>query len=286
MQSKNAIITGASQGLGLAIAKSFIQNNINVLICARDISKLKTVQKDLAPFANNSKIYIKQTDVSKESDIKDLYKYAFEVFDQVHVLINNAGIYGPMGAIESLNFDLVKECMDINFYGSVLMCKHIVPHFKKNKYGKIIQLGGAGFAPTPYLTPYASSKAAIIRFINSLSKDLEQYNVYANSIAPGLSDTQMLDQVLEAGKEKVGEDFYNRMLKAKTENKTVPFDYACKLCLFLASDKSLGITGKHISAFWDKYENWSEHINEIKDSDIWTMQRITGKERNITWGDK
>jgi 3-oxoacyl-[acyl-carrier protein] reductase len=292
---KNAIITGASQGLGLAIAKTYAQNNINVLICARDISKLKQAKKEIESLISNSvsnsisskvKIYIKQADISKESEVKLLCDYAFEVFGQVHILVNNAGIYGPMGLIEDLDWTAWQECMNINLYGSVLMCRYLLPHFKKHKSGKIIQLGGGGFSPMPYLTAYAASKVAIIRFINSMAEFYAHYNIDMNSITPGLLDTRMLNQALDAGATGIGQAFYDRMLKAKNEGKTDSLKYGQALSLFLASSRSNGITGKFISAIWDNYEEWANHLDELKTSDVFTLKRITGKDRNFLWGDK
>jgi len=282
---QNAIITGANQGLGLAIAKAFVQNNINVLICAREEEKLNSAVKELKSLNKNVTVLAKTADVSDKNSVKKLCNYAIDNFKQVHILVNNAGVYGPMGNTENVNWAEWTKCVEINFYGSVLMAIELLAHFKKNKFGKIIQLAG-GTAVMPNLTAYAASKAAIVRFIELLAVDGAPYNIYANSIAPGLLDTRMLDQVLAAGANAAGQDFYDRMHKTKTLKTGADLKYAQKLCLFLASEASNGISGKVISALWDKYEDWPKHLEKLKNSDVYTYKRITGRERNFDWGDK
>ncbi|MDR3049949.1 MAG: SDR family oxidoreductase [Elusimicrobiota bacterium] len=286
LKSKNAIITGASGGLGFAIAKSYVKAGINVLLCARNEKQLQAAKDELDAI-NGGDAFIKQADISNENETQSFCNYAFKIFKQVHILVNNAGIYGPMGLFENIDLADFKKCMDINFYGSVFMCRNLLPHFKQNQYGQIIQISGGGAAQgMPNIEGYAASKAAIVRFIESIAGAYKEYNISANCISPGLLNTRMLDQVLSAGENAVGKDFYDRMRSAKDGNKTASFEYAQKLCLFLASDKSKGITGKLISALWDKYEDWALHLDELNKSDVYTLRRITGKERNFSWGDK
>ena len=95
----------------------------------------------------------------------------------------------------------------------------------------------------------------------------------------------MLDEVLEAGPEKVGKDFYERSLKQK-ESGGSPLGRGADLALFLASAASDGITGKLISAIWDDWEHWPEHLDELSSSDVYTLRRIAGRDRDMTWGDK
>lgn len=121
--------------------------------------------------------------------------------------------------------------------------------------------------------------------MESLSLELKNTNIDINSIAPGPLNTKMLDEILQAGPEIVGEDFFNKSLKQK-KNGGTPMVNAVKLILFLASSVSNGITGKLISALWDNWEKWPKHIDELSKSDIYTLRRIVGKDRKKNWGDK
>jgi 3-oxoacyl-[acyl-carrier protein] reductase len=161
-----------------------------------------------------------------------------------------------------------------------------MPHFKKQRYGKVIQLSGGGATnPLPKISAYAVSKAAIVRFSETLAKEVRGFGIDVNALAPGALNTRMLEEVLMAGPEIVGKDFYERSLKQKKSG-GASIDRAAELALFLASSQSDGITGKLISAAWDNWEEWPNHISELDRTDAFTLRRIVGRDRNIDWGDK
>ena len=95
----------------------------------------------------------------------------------------------------------------------------------------------------------------------------------------------MLEEILCAGPKKVGQSFYNKALEQK-KNGGAPLQKAADLALFLASSDSDGITSKLISAVWDKWEDWPEHLDELNKTDAYTIRRITGRDRGFKWGDK
>ena len=170
------------------------------------------------------------------------------------MLVNNAGVYGPKGLIEEVDWDEWERAVRVNLFGSVLCCRAVLPHFRANGYGKIIQLSGGGAtSPLPRLSAYAASKAAVVRFAETLAEELDGTGIDVNAIAPGALNTRLLDQVLEAGPERVGESFYARALEQQASGGT-PLDLAARLAVFLASAASDGITGKLISAPWDPWE--------------------------------
>ena len=179
----------------------------------------------------------------------------------------------------------MKKAIEINVYGSVLMCRVLIPHFKKQKYGKIVQLSGGGATnPLPNISAYATSKAAIIRFIETLAEEVLSFGIDVNAIAPGALNTGMLQEVIDTGPEKVGKEFYEKALKQKN-NGGVPLSFGADLALFLASSASDGITGKLISAVWDKWRDWPNYLKELTDSDAYTLRRIAGRDRGFDWGD-
>ena len=284
---KVAIVTGANQGLGFEIAKQYVLAGADVMICARNQQLLNDSHLKLLELSNvNQKIIAKVVDVSRQEDVENVVTDTFRELGKCHILVNNAGIYGPKGGIESIDWDDWIRTIQINLFGSVLMCRTLIPHFKEQKYGKIIQLSGGGATnPLPNLSAYAVSKAAIVRFIETLAGEVKNFGIDVNAIAPGALNTRMLDEILEAGPDKVGLDFYKRSLLQK-ERGGVPFVNGVELALFLASEQSNGITGKLISAVWDNWGAWPEHIQELCDSDIYTLRRIVGNDRGMSWGDK
>ena len=105
------------------------------------------------------------------------------------------------------------KTININLIGSIYLCRQIIPHFKKNKKGKIIQLSGGGAAnPLPLINGYAVSKAAVVRFVENLSEEVKNYNIDVNAVAPGPLNTRMLDEVINAGPKKVGNDFFKKSI--------------------------------------------------------------------------
>jgi NAD(P)-dependent dehydrogenase (short-subunit alcohol dehydrogenase family) len=276
-----AIITGANQGLGLEIARAYAAAGADLLLCARDAAKLN----DAASQISGVRVVAETADVSNEDDANRVVRTALDAFGSVDILVNNAGVYGPLGAIEEVDWREWARAIEINLYGSVLMCRALVPHFRQRRYGKIVQLSGGGATnPLPRISAYAASKAAIVRFAETLAEELRDVNVDVNSIAPGPLNTRMLDEVLAAGPAKVGESFYDRAMKQK-EQGGASLDRGAALAVFLGSAASDGITGKLLSAIWDPWDDLPHHLDDLK-GDVYTLRRIVPKDRGMTWGEK
>lgn len=295
LAGRQAIVTGASQGLGLEIARRFVQAGADVLICARDGEALQAARAELlalaesrsdAPTARRSRVLAERADVSVPDDVTRVATRALDELGGCHILVNNAGIYGPKGCTEEVPWSDWLRAIEINLNGSVLMCRALLPHFKRQGYGKVIQLSGGGATnPLPRLSAYAVSKAAVVRFAESLAEELRGSGIDVNAVAPGALNTRMLDELLEAGPQQVGEAFYARALQQR-EQGGVPLARAGELAVFLASAASDGITAKLISAVWDDWAAWPDHRDELDHSDAYTLRRITGRDRGFDWGDR
>ena len=287
LHGKVAVITGASQGLGLEIARHFLKAGANLAICARNEQILEEVKGSLSASAlSNQKVFCLGVDVSIESDVNNFINKALEYFGNIDILVNNAGIYGPKGGIDSVDWDDWVKSIEINLFGSILMCRSVLPYFKKQGHGKIIQLSGGGAtSPMPNISGYAVSKVAIVRFVETLAEEVRGFKIDVNAIAPGALNTRLLDEIIKAGPDKVGKVFYENSLIQK-KNGGSSFDAGTSLALFLASEHSNGITGKLISALWDDWTSWPHYLKELNESDIYTLRRITGKDRGMNWGDK
>ncbi len=281
-----AIISGASQGLGFEVAKQFVNEGADVMLCARNAELLHQAQKALLELANNrSKVLAKPTDVSQLTQVEALVSAILAETGRVDVLVANAGIYGTKGPIEEIDWDEWSEAIDINLKGTVLQCRAVLPHFKQRRNGKIIILSGGGATkPMPYLSAYAASKAAVVRFAETLAEEVSAFNIAVNTIAPGALNTRLLEEILLAGPDKVGKEFYEQSLKQQQKGGT-PLEVGASLCTFLASAESDGITGKLLSAVWDPWKKLPEYIHELKNSDIYTLRRVIPKDRGKNWGE-
>jgi len=284
LSGRCAVITGANQGLGLEIAKHFVKDGANVMLCARNAKTLAEAQTELQALAGNrSKVFAKPTDVSKKDEVEALMAEALKEMGKIDILVANAGVYGTKGPIEEIDWDEWSDAIDINLKGTVLQCRSVISHFKKQRYGKIIILSGGGATkPMPFLSAYAASKAAVVRFAETLAEEVADFGIDVNTIAPGALNTRLLTEVLEAGPDKVGKHFYEQSLKQKEKGGT-PLETGAALCSFLASAESDGVTGRLISAVWDPWQKLSQYNEELKNSDIYTLRRIVPQDRGKNW---
>lgn len=286
LRGRTAIITGGSQGLGLAIAHAYVAAGASILLCARDPEALNTAREEL--IARSSSEQIIQTeiaDVSQPADVAHLMATALRIFPRVHILVNNAGVYGPKGLIEDVDWSAWVKAIEVNLFGSVLLCRAVLPHFKAHHYGKIVQLSGGGATnPLPRISAYAASKAAIVRFAETLAEEVREDNIDVNAIAPGPLNTRLLEEVLAEGPESVGQAFYDRALKQKVEG-GAPLERGAELAVFLGSAASDGVTGKLLSAMWDPWETLPQHLKDLQQTDTYTLRRIVPKDRGLTWGE-
>lgn len=287
LSGKVAIVTGANQGFGLEVAREYIASGASLMVCARNAALLEQAHGELSKLVSGEQRVLSEVvDVSNADDVRRVVDRTIKELGGVHVLVNNAGVYGPKGQLEDIDWQEWTKAIEINVYGSVLMSQAVLPHMKSQKYGKIIQLSGGGATnPMPRISAYAVSKAAIVRFAETLAEEVRGTGIDVNSIAPGALNTRMLDEVLEAGPEKVGKDFYERAIKQR-DSGGAPLNRGAELAVFLASKASDGITGKLISALWDNWEQWPAHLDRVSGSDVYTLRRIVGRDRGFEAGDK
>lgn len=284
LKNKNAIITGGTQGLGMAIVREFLAEGANVLFCARSAASVREAETGLcANLQPGQKLIGAPCDVSSPDDVRRLFEIAAAQLGPLHILVNNAGIYGPKGPSEEVDWSEWTRSIEINLYGTLLPCRAAIPIFKKSGGGKIVNLSGGGATnPMPRISSYAASKAAVVRLTETLAEELREFHVDVNAVAPGALNTRLLSEVLEAGPEKVGAEFYEKSLKQSAAG-GVSLDKGARLCVYLASAASDGVTGKLISAQWDPWETLHERLDEIGKSDIYTLRRIVPKDRGLAW---
>ncbi|MGZ4671345.1 MAG: SDR family NAD(P)-dependent oxidoreductase [Ilumatobacteraceae bacterium] len=285
LEGRAALITGANRGFGLAIAEAYVDAGADVMLCARDEATLSAVRDSLAARASEGqKVLAGPLDVSSESAAREFVAMTIEALPHLQILVNNAGVYGPKGGIETVSLDEWVRSIEINLFGSVYMCAAIVPHLKSRRYGKIIQLSGGGATnPMPRLSAYAAAKAAVVRFAETLAVELRDDGVDVNAIAPGALNTRLLDEVLEAGPDQVGQAFYDRAIAQKAQG-GASMDKGAALAVFLGSKASDGITGKLISAIWDPWAELPDHLDDLRGSDVYGLRRIVPSDRGLDWG--
>jgi NAD(P)-dependent dehydrogenase (short-subunit alcohol dehydrogenase family) len=278
---RTAIVTGASRGLGKAIAARLIADGADVMLTARDPDVLQTAGEELAAGCPDpsQRVVWQPGDVAIHDDVERLVATTVEQIGRVDVLVSNAGVYGPLGLIEEVDWADWVRAIEINLLGTVLACRAAVPIMRRQGGGKIIILSGGGAtAPLPRVSAYAASKAAVVRFGETLAEETRDARIDVNAVAPGALNTRLTDQIVEAGPERVGKSLYERAVQWQTGRAT-PLEVGADLVAFLASAESDGITGRLIAAVWDPWRSFPEQRERIAASDVYTLRRIVPEDR-------
>jgi 3-oxoacyl-[acyl-carrier protein] reductase len=286
LAGRAAIVTGASMGLGAAIAERFAAAGASLLLCARNATELEAQRAQIARQHPKSYILAQVADIADERHVDRLFTEAMRVFGKLDILVNNAGVYGPMGTIDEINWKEWVQAIAINLTGTVYCARKAVELFKPNRYGKIINLSGGGATnPLPGISAYAASKAAIVRFVETLALEVKDHGIDVNAVAPGALATRLTDQLLAAGPDKVGAVLHERMKKLKADGGT-PLSVGADLCVYLASADSDGLTGRLIAAQWDPWPFDEAVKRDIAASDVYTLRRIVPADRSKPWDKK
>ncbi|MGQ0532397.1 MAG: SDR family NAD(P)-dependent oxidoreductase [Caulobacteraceae bacterium] len=284
LAGRAAIVTGASQGLGLAIAEAFAAAGADLMLCARTGADLEAAAKTLRQRFPGRRIERCVADMGRREDIDALFSAARIAFPHLHALVNNAGVHGPIGALDELDWDAWEGALRVNLVGTAYASRCAVKAFKPQRYGKIINLSGGGAtAPQPGLSAYGASKAALVRFSETLAHEVKDVGIDVNAVAPGALVTRLTRELADAGAERIGAD-YHRMVKAMLAEGGGSPAQAAALCVYLASAQSDGVTGRLISATWDPWPFNDEARADIAASEIYTLRRIVPADRGKPWG--
>jgi NAD(P)-dependent dehydrogenase (short-subunit alcohol dehydrogenase family) len=273
-ENKIAVVTGGGSGIGFAAAKAFAGAGAQVIILGRQAGKLKAAQKKIQQLGLCEAYTV---DVSKTEDVEKVFKALEKKFKHLDVLVNCAGIYGPIGAHHKNDLGLWKSALEINLFGTVNCVHSVLPVMLKQKAGKIVNLSGGGAVqPFPNFSAYAVSKAAVVRFTENLAEEYNHKNIQINAIAPGAVNTLFLDLVMKAGPENAGKEFYKKSLGQKQTGGDSP-DLAAELIVWLASPENK-LTGKLISAKWDPWRRLAKtKIALLNNNNRYTLRRIDNK---------
>ncbi len=245
MPSKNIIISAAADGIGWAITKSCLEKDYSVYLS--DINQQKIDEIKDHPLINK-KIFIDNVDANNPDSIEKYFDSIKEKTTTIDALINNVGIAGPTGPMESLSISDWKRTIEVNINGHFYFTKHAIPLLKANNGGSIINISStAGLFGFPLRTAYAASKWAVIGITKSLAMELGDFNVRVNAICPGSVAGDRMKRVIEAKaksievpEEELQQD-YESMVSLKT---FVDKEDIASMALFLISNKAKRISGQ------------------------------------------
>lgn len=272
LASKVAIITGAGRGIGAAIAVAFARQGAKLVLVARTRHELERVASDVERLG--SQAIVAAGDVSTPKEVDQFVGAAIERYGRVDVLVNAAAIPGPIGRLWEVDSEQWIGAVRVNLVGTFLCCRGVIPHMIAGGGGKIINFSGGGAtSPSPCLSAYGVSKAAVVRLTETLAAELRDSNIQVNAIAPGLVDTRIHDDVLAAG-ERAGEHL-QQVLRLRKSGGAVPVELPAELAVFLGSRKSDGLSGKLIAAPHDDWRDWDDQrIAELASMPWLTLRRM------------
>jgi short-subunit dehydrogenase len=275
------VISGATGYLGSNLARHFASNGENLFLIARDKKKLQGLKKTLLS-THNVQIETKAIDFAIPSAHGKLNKIRKDL--NIFAAIHTVGVQAPIGSLINQSPKLVRKSMEINFISAFLFTKFCVSRMDKKERSSLVFFSGGGATfPRPDFGPYGSAKTALIRMIETLSIELNSYSISANVISPGALPSPMMQEIINQG-ETVSNIERQAAIETLHEG-DIALHKVMSLTEFLLGNEGIEISGKLISAKWDDWKNWTTHMSELRNSDIYTLRRITAKDRGLNWGD-
>jgi NAD(P)-dependent dehydrogenase (short-subunit alcohol dehydrogenase family) len=252
-QEVNVLITGAGRGIGKRLAIGFAHEKGRVGLLSRSQGELDVTRLEIEDSGG--------TAMSLRADVRNYEQVAAAAdrmvreWGSVDTLIANAAVLGPVGPFAESRPALWEEVLETNAIGVMNACRAVLPGMLARRAGKIIVITGQGAAvPRPRFAVYSASKAALVRFVESLAEEIRDDNVQINCMYPGETYTNITDEILHAG-ERAGQQEIETAEKVQVTGGMLS-DKQIRLALFLASEKSNHLTGKliYVQDDWKKFE--------------------------------
>jgi 3-oxoacyl-[acyl-carrier protein] reductase len=244
LENRTAIVTGATRGIGRAIALTLAREGASLVINAIGGEKLEVLAKETGP----SRCVTCAGDISDPSVAERLARTALERFGKIDVLVNNAGINRRSTTLD-MSIDDWRRVMDVNLNGTLHACRAVLPHMIGRRYGKIVNVSSSA-AKTPHKSAapsYGASKAGINYLTQHLAFEMAKHGIYVNAVCPGPVETDMSKQWTAEYRERVSSGIPLRKL-GEPQN-------VADAVLFLASGMSDFITGESINVNGGAYMN-------------------------------
>jgi len=248
LKDKVAIVTGASRGLGRAIALILAAEGAQVVVADIDEDAAEQGVNEVKK-ATGKALAIK-TDVSKGHQVQAMVDGVFQRFGRIDILVNNAGVAGPQGPWSDLTEDGFDLVIGINLKGTYLCSKAVTPNMINQQSGKIINISSsAGKTGYPFAGIYCATKAAILSLTQSMALELARHKINVNAVCPGTMDTDLLEKLCKERSKyfELAPEEYRKMLKSFPWPIELTVEDVANAVVFLASDKAALITGEAVN---------------------------------------
>jgi len=276
-----AVVTGASRGLGRLCARGLAAHGADLLLIARDEAALAEVAGEIRAECPGRQVATLGCDL----DDAEAPRRVFEAAEQhglVDVLVNNAAVQGPIGPVWEVPWREFEATLRFDLLVPVALGRAVLPGMKGRGRGWIINISGGGAtSPRPMFSAYAAAKTALARFTETLAIETAGYGIRVNAVAPGAFASGMTKAV-RAAAENAGAAEAVTAQKLLDGDDTVNAQKAARLVVYLTLGEGRDVSGKLISAVWDRWDCLHRHPEVIGHKDVFTLRRILPEERNLS----
>ena len=262
---KVAVVTGAGRGLGRAFALRL--SAVGMMVALADCSS-EGLNETLGMLPATKAVAI-DTDISNREAVTRLISKTEHTLGPIDLLINNAGVSGPLGPLWQTDTDAWWRCQEVNLKGAVLCCHAVLPGMISRNRGRIINIAsGAGAMAVPHMSAYVTSKAALIRFTETLAAEVQPHGIAVFAIHPGVVRTPMNEELMASAESSKWIPWLEGMFKAGQDNTT---QASTDLALYLASGKADTLSGRFFSVPQDP-EDLVRNAEEIRAKGLYTLR--------------
>ena len=282
-KKKTVVVTGASRGLGLAIARGFWEAGADLFLVARSAHRLEEIAAQLRAQRQDQRAGFFADDLADPGAPHRIFAELARFGSRLDVLVNNAASLGPIGPISENDTGEWQRTLQVNLISPAALCREAVRWMKQQRDGVILNISGGGAtSPRPNFSAYAAAKAGLVRLSETIAAEVSGEGIRVNCIAPGAMNTEMHEAVLRAGPEASGGQEYRKAVE-QAKDGGMQMEVPAALAVYLASAACSSVTGRLISAAWDPWRNLHVHTSELANSDIYTLRRVVPQDRGLQW---